>query len=152
MANECSNTLHITGPSEILRKFVQENRDSEKSLSLSKSVPVPPDMENSHEWYHSNWGTKRDVDYVVDLDESYPEGEVIYDFVTAWTPIIPWVKLVATKYPELEFQLTYVETAAEFAGEYFVKGSEDQHIEYGPEDDEYRELAGIEDEDVEEDD
>lgn len=149
MANSCNNTLHITGPQDVLRRFVQDNQDSDKSLSLSKSVPVPPDMEESYDWYDSNWGTKRDIDYVVDLDESYENGEVIYDLVTAWTPIVPWVKLVAAKYPELEFQLTYVETGAEFAGEYQVSdgGLKSEHVEYGPDDDEYRLLAGIEDDD-----
>ncbi len=65
------------------------------------------------EWVVSNWGTKWDAQQVVVVDG----GEVVeYEFETAWSPPVPWLRTVAKMYPELRFRLTYDEPGMELYG------------------------------------
>jgi hypothetical protein len=142
MPNWCENTLNISGESNELENFYLENRnyDNEKNeeLDFLKSVPMPEYIYNdgslgteerrlygSNNWYDwniSNLGTKWNVsDAYYTKNEN--ENEIIYEFLTAWSPPTSWLEKTADKYPNLIFKMKYCEESMCFAGEIVLHGS-----------------------------
>jgi hypothetical protein len=148
MPNWCYNQLIILGDEENLLQFYQQNKNDEKNeeLDFLKSVPQPEEITSSNNnlssnevlttpnWYNwniSNLGTKwnvKDADYIKN------QNNITYKFDTAWSPPIPWVEKVSVKYPEIIFQLDYIEEDCGFAGLIeFENGVINQHIDKDPE-------------------
>ena len=74
---------------------------------------------NPLNWQSRNWGTKwncRDSKVKARDDKN-----LIYDFVTAWSPPIPWLAKISKKYPNCFFQLFYVNEFGDDGGKIFVK-------------------------------
>lgn len=78
-------------------------------------------------WRIENWGTKWDVwsdDILGDLtctaDDKNREYEIEFDFDTAWSPPIEWLRYCEKKYKrqELSFHMTYFEGGMGFGGVY----------------------------------
>ncbi len=125
----------------ILDKFYDENNpqkpdnDKKNILDLSLGVPLPAEVKalqgetytpeqmmdpnNPLNWQRYNWGTKwncRDSKVKARDDKN-----LIYDFVTAWSPPIPWLAKISKKYPNCFFQLFYVNEFGDDGGKIFVK-------------------------------
>lgn len=125
----------------ILDKFYDENNpqkpdnDEKNILDLSLGVPLPAEVKalqndyytteqmmdpnNPLNWQRCNWGTKwncRDSKVKARDDKN-----LIYDFVTAWSPPIPWLAKISKTYPNCFFQLFYVNEFGEDRGKIFVK-------------------------------
>jgi len=78
-------------------------------------------------WRIENWGTKWDVwsdDILGDLtctaDDKNREYEIEFDFDTAWSPPIEWLRYCEEKYKrqELTFHMSYFEGGMGFGGVY----------------------------------
>jgi hypothetical protein len=82
------------------RKFVApptENYEDELT-------PAGGLIQNWWDWNRENWGTKWDA-YDVSVDTS--SGSI--SFTSAWSPPIPVVEAITTKYPALHFEFSYEE-------------------------------------------
>ncbi len=81
--------------------------------------------DNWYDWRVSNWGTKWDV--TAELTDETDES-LVYDFPTAWSPPISWLKKVSRDYPKLSFRLKYDEPNMEVVGVIIVeKGKVETH-------------------------
>jgi len=78
-------------------------------------------------WRVENWGTKWDVrsddiqgDLTCEANDKYREYEIEFDFDTAWSPPIEWLRYCEEKYKrqELSFHMTYFEGGMGFGGVY----------------------------------
>lgn len=151
MPNWCSNTLQISGCPKQLDEF--------KSKSIIKSgmgvdifvmdgcLPMPKELaicegltpeqkaervakygfDNWYDWRFENWGTRTDA-HDSEIEEN-DNGLTIF-FETAWSPAIPYIKQVAKMYPDLIFDLYFMETGEWFAGRVTAK-NEDVTEQYG---------------------
>jgi hypothetical protein len=151
MPNWCSNTLQISGDKEQLELFKQKSiiksgmdvdifvmdgcitmpeelnimKDiSEEELSIRKAKYG---YDNWYDWRFENWGSKWDAQepYITEEEEL-----LTINFDTAWSPAIPYVKQVAKMYPDLIFDLYFMETGEWFAGRVFAK-NEEVNEQYG---------------------
>ena len=130
MPNWCSNTLRISGPNEDVSRFKQQaagispwpdNEGAEHSiLNFHSLVPVPADVlaagynNTGCEWEREHWGCKWGACEVRLADES--DGQIMYDFDTAWAPPVPFLKKLAPQWPTLTFLLDYEELGTGFKG------------------------------------
>ena len=125
----------------ILDKFYDENNpqkpdnDKKDILDLSLGVPLPSEvialqgetytteqsmnLNNPLNWQSRNWGTKWNC---WNSKLKARDGKnLIYDFVTAWAPPIPWLAKISKKYPNCIFQLFFINEFGEDGGKIFVK-------------------------------
>jgi hypothetical protein len=83
--------------------------------------------DNWYDWRFENWGSKWDA------QESYiteEENGWTINFDTAWSPAIPYIKQVAKMYPDLVFDLYFMETGEWFAGR-VTAHNEEVNEQYG---------------------
>lgn len=145
MPNWCSNTLQISGDKEQLELFKQKSitksgMDVEIFL-MDGCVPMPEELaicegltpeeivdrrlkygyDNWYDWRFENWGSKWDAQesYIIEEEEL-----LTIHFDTAWSPAIPYITQVAKMFPDLIFDLYFMETGEWFAGRVFAKGEE----------------------------
>jgi hypothetical protein len=113
MPNWCENVLTVTGDEEALERFCSAAQDREV-LSLQALVPVvalSPLHPNA--WRTASWGTKWDV---LDPEVEASEGVAMYSFHSAWAPPLEAVRVVASRYPALRFELCWCEGGEDIAG------------------------------------
>jgi hypothetical protein len=80
-------------------------------------------------WNNRNWGTKWDV--AVSDDDKYPEttlevtddGDLMYRFSTAWSPVENVILRLSEMYPSLEFDYEYEEEQG-WGGEMVIRNGE----------------------------
>jgi hypothetical protein len=151
MPNWCSNTLEISGNKEQLEIFKQKSiiksgmdvdifvMDGLITMpeELAKVEDITPEekaeriakygYDNWFDWRFENWGTKWDAQepYITEKENGLTIG-----FDTAWSPAIPYVKQVAKMFPDLIFDLYFMETGEWFAGRVTAK-NEDITEQYG---------------------
>lgn len=116
MPNYCDNTLRLTRNSnndndnDSLQKFYKENYGNEyQVLTFQHAAPVLDSQAND-----SVWGTKWDAIEVEFEEES--ENTCIYFFQTAWSPPVGWLQIVASKYPDIRFEIEFSEPGCDFWG------------------------------------
>ncbi len=129
MPNWCINELSVDGDGDILKKFVEENKnelnddisvDSDvdidgSKLSFEKSVSIG-------EWNYDRaikeWGCKWNAsDVELNYDEESSNAQ--YVFSTPWSPPTEWLKKVGKKYKDLVFNLKSEEPGCDFV--YFLE-------------------------------
>jgi hypothetical protein len=132
MPNWCINYLDVNGEKDILKKFIEENRNDEddslaqrldnsdkdydlSKLSFEKSVSIG-------EWNYDRavkeWGCKWDAsDVELFFDEESETAQ--YVFSTPWSPPTEWLKKVGKKYKDLIFKLKSEEPGCDFV--YFLE-------------------------------
>jgi hypothetical protein len=145
MPNWCSNTLQISGDKEQLEMFKQKSISKSAMdvdiFLMDGCIPMPQELaicedltpeqkaeriakygyDNWYDWRFENWGSKWDA------QEPYIEEDengLTINFDTAWSPAIPYIKQVALMFPDLIFDLYFMETGEWFAGRVFAKGEE----------------------------
>ena len=122
MPNWCMNSLIITGPQEDVLKFkkiASINTDpinDKKYLDFNSFIPIPKEKQKEcwYEWELENWGTKWgacNVDYVM-----YDKNRIGYNFDSAWSPPIMFIKNVSKLFPKLLFEMDYEEGGMCFKG------------------------------------
>ena len=144
MPNWNENELTITGDREQLQNFIKKakgvnHEGKDTNLLLNNFVPLPEELKNTRspsrnpksarsqrlikiygcdnwwDWNIKNWGTKWDID-PDGLMFSLLKKKAIYDFDTAWSPPVKWLKKVSILFPKLTFKLKYEEPGIGFAG------------------------------------
>ena len=77
---------------------------------------------NGYEWQCAKWGTKWDLvddeDIDVKIEKDIGNAKIVYTFDTAWSPVAPLVVHVEKKYPNLKFELEFIEDCGGFFGYY----------------------------------
>lgn len=82
-----------------------------------------------YNWSVYNWGTKWNA-YDTSEWEDCKDGKVT-SFYTAWSPPIPVIKKLSSKYPTLTFKLEYADEGGGFLGFSTFDGLEIEEVEYG---------------------
>ena len=105
MPNWCMNDLRISGDTEEILRFIEDNKtDGEFCFKTLFPEPEYANPEDWYEWRLQNWGTKWDVDGDVDVNKLDDDLYRLY-FTTAWSPPIHWFETVIKNYPALKFEL-----------------------------------------------
>ena len=126
MANHTYCNLQIYGEPEALRAFYEENIGEDRALDFQKATPPVPEGENEYSWIVDQWGTKWntcDAEHEFysipdEDDENFVRHYLRYNFYTAWDEPYGWFRLVAEKYPHLEFFMTFEDEAWLHCGEH----------------------------------
>ncbi len=127
MPNWCDNKLIVKGETKRIKAFRESAADNNNDLSLDKLHPMPQELEgtvspsdkpNWYDWRVSNWGTKWDVEGVLEKES---DGYLEYTFFSAWSPPLAWLVKVAKDYSNLEFELEYEEEGNELMGTALAK-------------------------------
>jgi hypothetical protein len=132
MPNWCENTLTVEGAEKDVQRFKQlakpKATQADVDLLLASLYPIPEGVyqgdlkpeefqkygkNNWYVWCITHWGTKWDVDAT--LTNELPDF-LVYEFESAWSPPVAWLKKVAQDFPRLRFTLIYDEPGMGFAG------------------------------------
>ena len=130
MPNWCSNDLVITGDDSIIKDMMDFVRKGDIPLCFDNILPVPKDKKDRDmlDWCSNNWGTKWDLDKDTYVEVGNRLAE--YSFSSAWSPPEGVIGVLASKYPDLEFNLQFEEPGLCFYG--YIKWEEgeeeDRHI------------------------
>lgn len=125
MPNWCENSVDITGPKESLDKFIEElieNEGDTPELYFHKLLPMPANQESPTHWGLLHWGTKWDLSPEETRPLSQSDTQINYGFDTAWSPPLPFFQSISANFPELSFELNYIEPGMQFAGTSLFKG------------------------------
>jgi len=149
MPNWCSNTLQISGDKEQLEMFKQKsiiksgmNVDifvmdgcitMPEELNIMEGISDEVKAERIqkygycgwYDWRYHNWGTRTDAHDSEIIEED--ENGMSIVFTTSWCSPIDYVEKVALMYPDLIFDLYYMETGEWFAGRLTAKGEHINH-------------------------
>ena len=126
MTTRCDTTLVVStgksypGKTSPIYSFQKDLGGELHHLNLSTLIPEA-DPENK-EWRLKNWGTTEEIDIDYIESDVIVAGEYYLRFMTTETPIVPWVKTVASLYPELTFHLDYFNVVLGFEGELEIQG------------------------------
>jgi hypothetical protein len=124
MANHVYCSLEISGDEEELKKFFEDNKGDEEDLDFQKATPPTPQGVNEYAWLCDTWGTKWNAQesfhdfYSMPDDDGVIQHSLHYTFYTAWDEPYGWFKLVAQKYPNLEFFMKFEDEAWIHCGEH----------------------------------
>ena len=145
MPNWCSNYLKVMGNCSDLKQFISDVTTEKSKLDFNKLLPVPKELlqhsspnrneklcnvfvekYGASDWYNwcvNNWGTKWSP---VDTSDWKIHDDTWADiaFDTAWSPPIQFFKKISSKFPTLEFILSYEETGMGFAGDCTIKNGD----------------------------
>ncbi len=126
MPNWCLNRLEISADAETLNLIedsvsgVDAETGDHILFSLNSIIAQPDDIGDQwREWAMAKWGTKWDVDCdQEEWEKSSPEESMIsITFLTAWSPPIQAICLLAEKFQTAAFALKYMELGVGFVGE-----------------------------------
>jgi len=157
LANQCLNKLSITGDYRHVTKFlniyIPRFLSYNMDTSFAKLLPKHGDLcFGTDDPYGMDWVRKHMNDPLQVKNGIYPKKknesdyrfweerlgvEVIREknytelhFSTAWSEPRDWVGMVALKFPELSFDLSYYEPGAAFAGRLSVESDKVHVIEH----------------------
>lgn len=123
MPNWCENILIITGENkDDIERFYNDNYSSEEQpLSFEKQVSL-----GEYDYFKAieTWGTKWEPN---DIRINKEKNSIHYDFMSAWSPPIPWLIKVSEHYPTLSFEMISEEGGCDFRTEILIKHGEIVH-------------------------
>jgi hypothetical protein len=138
MANWCNNRLIIDGSKQEVDKVLSFVKGGECDFDFQKIIPMPKELANTnvptpkkeealqvalnkkygspnwYEWCQTHWNTDWNAGNVVVFKGLGVPVEI--SFETAWTPPTNVIRVLGEKFPNIKFDLTYIEPAGEFAG------------------------------------
>lgn len=112
---------------------------------------VPPPSENPSprmslndplsNWFVDNWGTKWDA--INPIVQTHKRNKIVLIFDTAWSPPDNWLKHIHTMFPDLQFNLVWVDEDFPSSGYICTQKDSDQirFVEFKHEDPEAREFV-----------
>lgn len=135
MPNLCSNALTVIGSTPDLLEFMKAARSQDVDehtgkrfvVGFERHVPLPPNLSNDGKprpgelfpdwylWRTKHWGTKWNADHPTRRG-SAKRGCLVYRFLTAFAPPLPWLEVVAKAHPSLTFELEFQEEFDHFSG------------------------------------
>ena len=137
MANDCMNTMWVSGPSQQIQEFQDKLQNEDTPLDIANLIPMPEELKDTqspnrnveqaqqmmreyghpdwYSWQRANWGTKIGA-YNASLEQ--PDQESLkYEYNTASSPFSPRCMLrVAQMFPDLRFEVDYNEPGMGFIG------------------------------------
>lgn len=116
MGDKFSLEKIIATPKEFLENDSENKEQPYGKHTLSEGITIKKGLPEWYKWRIINWGTKWDVDFCEQKD-------LVYEFVTAWSP--PTLALVnlSRKIPNLIMRLEYEEPMNDVYSSYtFTKG------------------------------
>ena len=145
MPNHVANELVIRGDSPSIKDFIRFARGTGIHWKGSDKPEIVNDLELSHflhpewcnrgreltmpysalatgepmgyDWCIENWGTKWGAYECVLMDEDHHgEGEISYQFNTAWSPPLKVIDALRKKFPDLEISGGYIDEGYEGCG------------------------------------
>ncbi|MFF2532294.1 hypothetical protein ACFVS2_25630 [Brevibacillus sp. NPDC058079] len=90
---------------------------TEKEFTFQGIVPVPV-MVDGQKWQMLHWGTISDAKFVCIREE---EESTVILFETDRNPPLMWLRKAIELFPQLDFELSYVEDREGMAGEFCCK-------------------------------
>jgi hypothetical protein len=132
MPNNITNILKITGPRNQINSIIG---NSESDFTFGYSVPRPPEAEiiNNWDWYNwqiNNWGTKWDAYDTVFCSNDYNDNYAELNFQTAWLPPSQWFKHTVELFPELQFELYWLDEDYPNSGQFVASNGKFDAEEY----------------------
>lgn len=145
MPNWCSNLLEVEFPAEQFENiknalFSKIETNNALYLDYNLVVPMPDEIKNSDDetwcdWRRENWGVKwntsTDLIYVLD----FGMNSIRIEWDSPWTVPVAWFKALCAKFPDLDFQLSYLALYENMAGRYVSDGTGDCYRDIILEDD-----------------
>jgi len=141
MPNWCLNHLHVSGPTEDLKRFKaqavgvppwssasQEEIEKPNPLNFHSLRPIPPEVlamdyhDTGYNWEVANWGCKWGAVETELIEQR--NGGLVYEFGSAWSPPVQLLTHLGPQWPELNFLLEYEEPGMGFQGVCKVHGDE----------------------------
>jgi hypothetical protein len=111
MPNWVQNKLTVTGPSEGVLRFAEAVLSPDRTSALRfAQLGSPPDTASAsdlNEWRRGEWGTKWEPEDVRVAEDS-TANRILYEFLTADAPPIPWLQIAASRFSDLRFALRWV--------------------------------------------
>jgi hypothetical protein len=118
MPNNVLNKLSISGDPLLIKKIIGNKFSFENTVPLpiplptQLPIPLKPIDKNiesfdQREWCVQNWGTKWDA-YDIEPIITNRDNTLIL-FTTAWNPPIVWIKKIGVMFPELIFELAWLD-------------------------------------------
>lgn len=110
MPNWCNNTLRINGDSQHINKLPW-NEDND--FLLQSLIPMPKNKtpQEQYDWAIQHWGIKWDcLIVIVDHTDDFLELE----FETPWTSPHQGINAIASKFPDLTFELNSSESGCDW--------------------------------------
>ena len=131
---DCDLNLKSDTPQDI-KHFVEFSRDmmQDKILDAEVFLPIPSVVTSDpKEWMISNWGTRSNLDRVVELF-AYKDGvdKHQYSFRTIGTPPKPVIRAMSEMFPRIVFILEFYEKVEGFRGMSKFQGGVMLHDEVG---------------------
>lgn len=135
MPNYCENHLTITGLRKDLEAFRDRATLREASsageeatpLCFKRLLPIPDplfDIEDyEYDWMLAHWGCHRsaeDAECFIFCDDK-GRGQLVYEFLTAWSPPVRLIETVSASHPNLTFSLIAFEVGVQFAALYIAR-------------------------------
>jgi len=131
MPNWCFNRLRVTGAAEEVTRFQEqavgfcpwgrtEAGQAPDVLNFHSLVPVPPEVQAAgyqaagRGWEFEHWGCRLGAHKAAVI--AVWEGGALYEFDTAWSPAVIFVKQVSRAWPTLVFVLDYEEPRMGYKG------------------------------------
>lgn len=112
MANMTYNKLTVYGPADQVSRFENEvagaySTGEPLALDFNQHVPMPElsTFGQSGSWAYRSWGTKALPD-VSETSRPVPGG-LVYEFETAWSPPLRWLRYMGDLFPKLSFEIHY---------------------------------------------
>lgn len=140
--------MNVTGDADKLKKFVEEQKGRShptgdikiqelKDLQFNNIIPYPSNPLRRHlyngdkyetteyndfgcQWEKDHWGCKWGA-MLIELDYKDGSEEASYRFETAWTFPDKWLKVLYTKYNELDFDIEFEGPRQDAAGNMEIK-------------------------------
>ena len=98
---------------------LQERIDAEKIIIRKfKSNLDKYGYKDWYDWKIDHWGTKWEIE--AKAKEGDEENEVVFNFSTAWSPPLEWLRRVALLFPDVKFSMTYREEGNGFEGKTYA--------------------------------
>lgn len=107
-----ANTLKVYGSPEELAQFdadfiglPRNQAATERRRCFNALIPMPADYDDLPAWAVRNWGSKWDI-YADAIGVRETGSGLVYEFETANSPPLVWVRRARALYPKLSFSLT----------------------------------------------
>lgn len=102
----CENRLYVSGTEETISKIIAATKLNDGRFDFNEIVPMPSELKDRCNWSIPNWGTRSAEGEDVNIVSITPSG-FEFEFNTAWTPPIPFIKVLCEKYTDAEIVMTY---------------------------------------------
>jgi hypothetical protein len=109
--------VEIEGDELEIKKLLEQGKkptqwNKKSDFSIENFIPTPSNIQDSNDWHIAHWGTKWDIEPVIDNQGSFVQME----FDSAWSPPSEAFDQISKLYPDLKFKFSYFEPGNDFCG------------------------------------